>query len=127
MAKQEPILTDILLYDVEINNTYYGRKNTINNTSLSDVSKSLQVFEKSIRINNKGIGGALFFDVKLFNKANGIETNFTKAKVSFLVDSLNKLDGQIKINEKIGNTVSGKSTPSRNTKPNKTQYNNLKT
>ena len=127
MAKKEQIRTDILLYDVEINNTYYGRKNTINNTSLSDVSKSLQVFEKSIRINNKGIGGGLFFDVKLFNKANGIETNFTKAKVSFLVDSLNKLDGQITTNIKIGNTVKGKSTNSRNTKPNKTQYNNLKT
>ena len=126
MAKEQ-IRTDILLYDVEINNTYYGRKNTINNTSLSDVSKSLQVFEKSIRINNKGIGGTLFFDVKLFNKANGIETNFTKAKVSFLVDSLNKLDGQITTNIKIGNTVKGKSTNSRNTKPNKTQYNNLKT
>ena len=126
MAKEQ-IRTDILLYDVEINNTYYGRKNTINNTSLSDVSKSLQVFEKSIRINNKGIGGELFFFFYLFNKANGIETNFTKAKVSFLVDSLNKLDGQITTNIKIGNTVKGKSTNSRNTKPNKTQYNNLKT
>tara|TARA_R110000868_G_scaffold57478_1_gene177453 strand:- start:222 stop:602 length:381 start_codon:yes stop_codon:yes gene_type:complete len=126
MAK-EIIVMDVMLYDVEINNTYYGRKNTINNTSLSDASKSLQVFEKSIKINNKGIGGALFFDVQLLNKTNGIETNFTKAKVSFLVASLRKLDGKINTNEKTGTAVSGKSTNSRNTKPNKTQYNNLKT
>ena len=126
MAKKEQIRTDILLYDVELNSTNYSNRVIIQNIALANVIKSLQKFDKEVKINNKGMVSNLFYNIKLWNRTYSIETLFTKATVTFLVDSLKKLDGQIKINEKIGNSVKGKSINSKNTKPNKTQYNNLK-
>ena len=126
MAKKEQIRTDILLYNVELTSTNYSNRVIIQNVALANVIKSLQKFDKEVKINNKGMVSNLFYNIKLWNRTYSIETLFTKATVTFLVDSLKKLDGQIKINEKIGNSVKGKSINSRNAKPNVNQHLKIK-
>jgi len=60
----------------------------------------------------------LKYDVSLYNAELETRTTYKGATLSFLIDSLKKLDGVSKMNAKIGNTVSGNNTNSRNVKPN---------
>ena len=116
MAKETRI-KEVLLYDADISSTYYGNRTTHKNISLTSVIKSLQTFDKSIKVNAQNIGTELFYNIRLWNKTYSIETLFTKGNITFLVTSLRKLDGQITTNAKIGTAVKGQSKNSKNTKP----------
>ena len=62
------------------------------------------------------------YDVSLYNTEFETKTIYKGATLKFLIESLNKLDGNIKTNGKLGNTVKGKSTNSKNVKPNPINY-----
>ena len=64
----------------------------------------------------------LRYDVSLYNSEFEARTVYKGATLKFIIESLNKLDGNIKTNGKLGNTVKGKSTNSKNVKPNPINY-----
>ena len=65
----------------------------------------------------------LRYDVSLYNSEYETRTVYKGATLSFLIDSLKKLDGNTKNNAKVGNTVKGKkNTNSKNVKPNPINY-----
>ena len=69
----------------------------------------------------------LKYDVSLYNSEYETRTTYYKgATLKFLIDSLKKLDGNTKTNAKVGNTVKGVSTNSRNAKPNVNQHLKIK-
>ena len=68
----------------------------------------------------------LRYDVSLYNSEYETKTVYKGATLSFLIDSLKKLDGNTKTNAKVGNTVKGNSTNSRNAKPNVNQHLKIK-
>ena len=66
------------------------------------------------------------YDVSLYSTEFETKTIYKGATLKFLIESLNKLDGNIKTNGKLGNTVKGKSTNSKNAKPNINQHLKIK-
>ena len=64
----------------------------------------------------------LRYDVSLYNSEYETRTVYKGATLSFLIDSLKKLDGNTKNNAKVASTVKGKSTNSKNAKPNPINY-----
>ena len=68
----------------------------------------------------------LKYDVSLYNSQFETRTTYKGATLKFLIDSLKKLDGQTKTNAKVGSTVKGNSTNSRNEKPNVNQHLKIK-
>ena len=68
----------------------------------------------------------LKYDVSLYNSEYETKTVYKGATLKFLIDSLKKLDGNTKTNAKVGNTVKGNSTNSRNAKPNVNQHLKIK-
>ena len=62
------------------------------------------------------------YDVSLYNHNQNTNTIYKGATLKFLIESLNKLDGNIKTNAKVASTVKGKSTNSKNAKPNPNQH-----
>jgi hypothetical protein len=68
----------------------------------------------------------LKYDVSLYNSQFETRTTYKGATLKFLIDSLKKLDGQTKTNAKVGSTVKGNSTNSRNAKPNVNQHLKIK-
>ena len=68
----------------------------------------------------------LRYDISLYNTEYETRTVYKGATLKFLIDSLKKLDGNTKTNAKVGNTVKGNSTNSRNTKPNPNQHLKIK-
>ena len=59
----------------------------------------------------------LKYDVSLYNSEFETRTVYKGATLKYLIESLNKLDGNIKTNAKVGSTVKGNSTNSKNAKP----------
>ena len=57
------------------------------------------------------------YDVSVYNHDHSTNTIYKGTTLKFLIDSLNKLDGNLKTNEKIGTNVKGSSKNSRNCKP----------
>ena len=68
----------------------------------------------------------LKYDVSLYNSEYETKTVYKGATLNFLIDSLKKLDGVSKTNAKVGQTVKGNSTNSRNAKPNPNQHLKIK-
>ena len=68
----------------------------------------------------------LRYDVSLYNSEFETKTVYKGATLKFLIDSLKKLDGNTKTNAKVGSTVKGNSTNSKNAKPNVNQYLKIK-
>ena len=68
----------------------------------------------------------LKYDVSLYNSEFETKTVYKGATLKFLIDSLKKLDGNTKTNAKVGSTVKGNSTNSRNAKPNVNQHLKIK-
>ena len=68
----------------------------------------------------------LKYDVSLYNSQFETRTTYKGATLKFLIDSLKKLDGNTKTNAKVGSTVKGNSTNSRNAKPNVNQHLKIK-
>ena len=68
----------------------------------------------------------LRYDVSLYNSEYETRTTYKGATLKFLIDSLKKLEGNTKTNVKVGNTVKGNSTNSRNAKPNVNQHLKIK-
>ena len=68
----------------------------------------------------------LKYDVSLYNSEFETRTTYKGATLKFLIDSLKKLDGNTKTNAKVGSTVKGNSTNSRNAKPNVNQHLKIK-
>ena len=68
----------------------------------------------------------LKYDVSLYNSEFETRTTYKGATLKFLIDSLKKLDGVSKTNAKVGQTVKGNSTNSKNAKPNPNQYLKIK-
>ena len=68
----------------------------------------------------------LKYDVSIYNSEYETKTVYKGATLNFLIQSLKKLDGNTKTNAKVGNTVKGNSTNSRNAKPNVNQHLKIK-
>ena len=68
----------------------------------------------------------LRYDVSLYNSEFEARTVYKGATLKFIIESLNKLDGNIKTNAKVASTVKGKSTNSKNAKPNPNQHLKMK-
>ena len=68
----------------------------------------------------------LRYDVSLYNSEFETRTTYKGATLKFLIDSLRKLEGKTKTNAKVGSTVKGNSTNSRNAKPNVNQHLKIK-
>ena len=68
----------------------------------------------------------LRYDVSLYNSEFEARTVYKGATLKFIIESLNKLDGNIKTNAKVASTVKGKSTNSKNAKPNPNQHLKIK-
>ena len=68
----------------------------------------------------------LRYDVSLYNSEFETRTTYKGATLKFLIDSLKKLDNVSKTNAKVGSTVKGNSTNSRNAKPNVNQHLKIK-
>ena len=68
----------------------------------------------------------LKYDVSLYNSEFETRTTYKGATLKFLIDSLKKLDNVSKTNAKVGSTVKGNSTNSRNAKPNVNQHLKIK-
>ena len=68
----------------------------------------------------------LKYDVSIYNSEFETRTTYKGATLKFLIDSLKKLDGVSKTNAKVGQTVKGNSTNSRNAKPNPNQHLKIK-
>ena len=68
----------------------------------------------------------LKYDVSVYNPEFETRITYKSATLSFLIDSLKKMDGLLKTNVKVGNTVKGNSTNSRNAKPNPNQHLKIK-
>ena len=68
----------------------------------------------------------LKYDVSLYNSEFETRTTYKGATLKFLIDSLKKLDGNTRTNAKVGQTVKGNSTNSKNAKPNPNQYLKIK-
>ena len=68
----------------------------------------------------------LRYDVSLYNSEYETKTVFKGATLKFLIDSLKKLDGNTRTNAKVGQTVKGNSTNSKNAKPNPNQHLKIK-
>ena len=68
----------------------------------------------------------LRYDISLYNSEYETRTVYKGATLKFLIDSLKKLDGNTKTNAKVGSTVKGNSTNSRNAKPNVNQHLKIK-
>jgi len=68
----------------------------------------------------------LRYDVSLYNSEYETRTTYKGATLKFLIDSLRKLEGKTKTNAKVGSTVKGNSTNSRNAKPNVNQHLKIK-
>ena len=66
------------------------------------------------------------YDVSLYNHNQNTNTIYKGATLKFLIESLNKLDGNIKTNAKVASTVKSSSKNSRNTKPNINQHLKIK-
>jgi len=57
------------------------------------------------------------YDVSVYNQYYNTSTIYKGTTLKFLIDSLKKLDGNTKTNAKVGTSVKGSSTNSKNTKP----------
>ena len=57
------------------------------------------------------------YDVSVYNQYYNTSTIYKGATLKFLIESLKKLDGNLKTNEKIGTNVKGSSKNSKNCKP----------
>ena len=68
----------------------------------------------------------LRYDISLYNSEYETRTVYKGATLKFLIDSLKKLDGNTKANAKVGQTVKGNSTNSKNAKPNPNQHLKIK-
>ena len=68
----------------------------------------------------------LRYDVSLYNSEFETRTTYKGATLRFLIDSLKKLDNVSKTNAKVGSTVKGNSTNSKNAKPNVNQHLKIK-
>ena len=68
----------------------------------------------------------LRYDVSVYNSEYETRTTYKGATLKFLIDSLRKLEGKTKTNAKVGSTVKGNSTNSRNAKPNVNQHLKIK-
>ena len=68
----------------------------------------------------------LKYDVSLYNSEFETRTVYKGATLRFLIDSLKKLETKTKTNAKVGSTVKGNSTNSRNAKPNPNQHLKIK-
>ena len=68
----------------------------------------------------------LRYDVSLYNSEYETKTVYKGATLKFLIDSLKKLDNVSKTNAKVGQTVKGNSTNSKNAKPNPNQHLKIK-
>jgi hypothetical protein len=68
----------------------------------------------------------LRYDVSLYNSEFETRTTYKGATLKFLIESLKKLDGNTKTNAKVGSTVKGSSTNSKNAKPNPNQHLKIK-
>ena len=68
----------------------------------------------------------LKYDVSLYNSEYETRTVYKGATLKFLIDSLKKLDNVSKTNAKVGQTVKGNSTNSKNAKPNVNQHLKIK-
>ena len=68
----------------------------------------------------------LKYDVSLYNSEFETRTTYKGATLKFLIDSLKKLDNVSKTNAKVGQTVKGNSTNSKNAKPNVNQHLKIK-
>lgn len=66
------------------------------------------------------------YNVSLYNTEFETKTIYKGATLKFLIESLNKLDGNIKTNAKVASTVKSSSKNSRNTKPNINQHLKIK-
>ena len=68
----------------------------------------------------------LKYEVSLYNSEFETRTTYKGATLKFLIDSLKKLDNVSKTNAKVGQTVKGNSTNSKNAKPNVNQHLKIK-
>ena len=68
----------------------------------------------------------LRYDVSLYSSEFETRTTYKGATLKFLIESLKKLDPQTKTNAKVGSTVKGNSTNSKNAKPNVNQHLKIK-
>ena len=59
----------------------------------------------------------LVYDVAVYNQHHRTSTIYKGATLSFLIESLKKLDGATKTNAKVGTTVKGSNRNSKNVKP----------
>ena len=66
------------------------------------------------------------YNVSLYNTEFETKTIYKGATLKFLIESLNKLDGNIKTNAKVASTVKGNSTNSKNANPNINQHLKIK-
>ena len=57
------------------------------------------------------------YDVSVYNHDHNTNTIYKGTTLKFLIESLNKLDGNLKTNKKIGTNVKGSSKNSKNCKP----------
>jgi hypothetical protein len=57
------------------------------------------------------------YDVSVYSKYYDTSTIYKGATLKFLIESLKRLDGNTKNNAKVGTSVKGNSTNSKNTKP----------
>jgi hypothetical protein len=68
----------------------------------------------------------LRYDISLYNSEYETRTVYKGATLKFLINSLKKLEGNTKQNAKVGKSVKGSSTNSKNTKPNVNQHLKIK-
>ena len=68
----------------------------------------------------------LKYDISLYNIDFETRTTYKAATLKFLINSLKKLEGNTKQNAKVGKSVKGSSTNSKNTKPNVNQHLKIK-
>ena len=67
------------------------------------------------------------YDVSIYNTEFQAKTIYKGATLKFIIESLNKLDGNIKTNAKVAQVVKGRSNSnSRNAKPNINQHLKIK-
>lgn len=57
------------------------------------------------------------YDVSVYNHNHNTNTIYKGATLKFLIESLNKLDGNLNANAKVGTNVKGSSKNSKNCKP----------
>jgi len=57
------------------------------------------------------------YDVSVYNQEHNTNTIYKSTTLKFLIESLNKLDGNIKANQKEATKIKGSSKNSKNCKP----------